>query len=153
MSQQLANGSFYNGSVTVTYRMSGRYAVINPPFSGLHLKPQDEVHLEKRKKRWQQRNTPPEEERKQHKTRMEEMNVGEAICSLRKAVKTAAAGNQFESPQHMEHQPGYPQSGKPESIQQSQSTAVRSQRFVLTVYYLYPHIFSIEKTPLGGSCK
>ena len=56
MSQQMVNGSFYQGSVTVTNRMSDRYAVVNPPFSGLHLKPQDEESLRRRKKHWQERN-------------------------------------------------------------------------------------------------
>ena len=42
--------------MTVTNRMSDRYAVVNPPFSGLHLKPQDEESLRRRKKHWQERN-------------------------------------------------------------------------------------------------
>ena len=56
MSQQMVNGSHYDGSVTVTNRMSYRYAVVNPPFSGAHLKPQDEKSLERRKERWRRRN-------------------------------------------------------------------------------------------------
>lgn len=56
MSQQMVNGSHYDGSVTVTNRMSCRYAVVNPPFSGAHLKPQDEKSLERRKERWRRRN-------------------------------------------------------------------------------------------------
>ena len=63
MSQQMVNGSYYDGSVTVTHRMSDRYAVVNPPFSGLHCKPQDEESLKRRKKRWQQRNAALEEDR------------------------------------------------------------------------------------------
>ena len=55
---------------------------------------------------------------------------------------TESARNQFESPQQMEHQPGYPQTGTPKSIQQSQNTAVGLQRFVLTVYH-YALIFSV----------
>lgn len=34
MAQQMVNGSYYNGSVTVTNRMSARYAVVSPPFQG-----------------------------------------------------------------------------------------------------------------------
>ena len=41
MSQQMINGSHYSGSVTLTNRMSYRYAVVNPPFAGAHRKPQD----------------------------------------------------------------------------------------------------------------
>ena len=69
MSQQMVNGSgsFHNGSVTVTHRQTNRYAVVNPPFSGLHLKPQDEKHLAERKKRWEQRNAPLEEEQKKQR--------------------------------------------------------------------------------------
>ena len=56
MSQQMVNGSHYDGSVTVTNRMSCRYAVVNPPFSGAHLKPQDEKSLARRKEHWRRRN-------------------------------------------------------------------------------------------------
>ena len=85
MAQQMVNGSFHNGSVTVTYRMTDRYAVVNPPFSGLHLKPQDERHLAERKKRWQQRNALLEPERKE---RITKKAVGEykTVYTLRKAV-------------------------------------------------------------------
>lgn len=38
MGQQMLKGSYYDGSVTVTNRMSGRYAVINPPECGKHRK-------------------------------------------------------------------------------------------------------------------
>lgn len=34
MSQQMVNGSHYNGSVTITNRMSDRYAVVGEPFHG-----------------------------------------------------------------------------------------------------------------------
>lgn len=56
MSQQMVNGSHYDGSVTVTNRMSSRYAVVNPPFSGAHMKPQDEKSLARRKEHWKERN-------------------------------------------------------------------------------------------------
>lgn len=56
MSQQMVNGSHYQGSATITVRQSYRYAVINPPFSGKHLKPQDEKSLAKRKEHWRKRN-------------------------------------------------------------------------------------------------
>lgn len=39
MSQQMVNGSRYDGSVTLTNRMSARYAVVNPPYEGKHRKP------------------------------------------------------------------------------------------------------------------
>lgn len=32
----MVNGSFYNGSVTFTNRMSDRYAVVGEPFHGKH---------------------------------------------------------------------------------------------------------------------
>lgn len=38
MGQQMLNGSHHDGSVTVTNRMSDRYAVVNPPESGKHRK-------------------------------------------------------------------------------------------------------------------
>lgn len=38
MGQQMLNGSHYDGSVTVTNRMSDKYAVVNPPESGKHRK-------------------------------------------------------------------------------------------------------------------
>lgn len=49
MAQQMVNNSHYDGSRTITLRQSDRYAVVNPPFSGKHLKPQDERSLVKRK--------------------------------------------------------------------------------------------------------
>ena len=48
MAQQMVNGSEYKGSQTFTNRMTYRYAVVNPPFSGKHLKPQTPAALEKR---------------------------------------------------------------------------------------------------------
>lgn len=36
MSQQMVNGSRYDGSVTITNRMSDRYAVVGEPFHGKH---------------------------------------------------------------------------------------------------------------------
>lgn len=52
MAQQMVNGSYYKGSVTITNRMSKDYAVVNPPFQGKHLKPQDPQSLRRRKTRW-----------------------------------------------------------------------------------------------------
>lgn len=52
MSQQMINGSHYDGSRTITIRQSDRYAVVNPPFSGKHLKPQDDRSLQRRKMHW-----------------------------------------------------------------------------------------------------
>lgn len=40
MSQQLVNGSHYDGDITVTNRMTDRYAVVNPPEQGKHRKTQ-----------------------------------------------------------------------------------------------------------------
>lgn len=42
MSQQLVNGSHYKGSVTITNRQSGRYAVVNPPEQGKHRKTEEQ---------------------------------------------------------------------------------------------------------------
>lgn len=56
MSQQMVNDSHYDGSVTITNRMTSRYAVVNPPFSGKHMGPQDEKSKEKRKVHWRKRN-------------------------------------------------------------------------------------------------
>lgn len=36
MAQQMVNGSYYKGSVTYTYPMSDRYAVVGEPNRGLH---------------------------------------------------------------------------------------------------------------------
>lgn len=55
MAQQMVNGSHYDGSVTVTNRMSKRYAVVNPPFEGKHRRPQDRASLHRRKMRWAMR--------------------------------------------------------------------------------------------------
>ena len=56
MSQQMVNGSHYDGDVTITNRMSDRYAVVGEPYHGKHLKPQDPQSLAKRKARWKARN-------------------------------------------------------------------------------------------------
>ena len=56
MAQQMVNGSHHDGSRTITARQSSRYAVVNPPFSGVHLKPQDKKSLERRHEHWQKRN-------------------------------------------------------------------------------------------------
>lgn len=42
MPQQLVNGSYYKGSVTITYRQSDRYAVVNPPEQGKHRKTEEQ---------------------------------------------------------------------------------------------------------------
>lgn len=42
MSQQLVNGSHYEGDITVTNRMTDRYAVVNPPEQGKHRKTQEQ---------------------------------------------------------------------------------------------------------------
>jgi hypothetical protein len=55
VAQQMVNGSHYDGSVTVTNRMSKDYAVVNPPFEGKYRKPQDFVSLAKRKEHWRLR--------------------------------------------------------------------------------------------------
>ena len=52
MAQQMVNGSHYDGSVTITNRMSDRYAVVGEPFHGKHLKPQDDASKARRKARW-----------------------------------------------------------------------------------------------------
>ena len=52
MAQQMVNGSRYDGSVTITNRMSDRYAVVGIPFAGKHSKPQDPLSLRKRKEHW-----------------------------------------------------------------------------------------------------
>lgn len=57
MAQQMVNNSHYDGSRTITFRQSDSYAVVNPPFSGKHLKPQDERSLAKRKAHWAARNS------------------------------------------------------------------------------------------------
>lgn len=56
MSQQMVNGSRYDGSVTLTNRMSDRYAVVNPPYEGKHRKSQDPYSKRKRKEHWAVRN-------------------------------------------------------------------------------------------------
>lgn len=55
MSQQMVNGSHYDGSRTFTNRMSDRYAVVSEPFKGKHKKPQDAKTKAKRKARWRER--------------------------------------------------------------------------------------------------
>ena len=55
MAQQMVNGSRYDGSTTITNRMTDRYAVVNPPFQGKHMKPQDPVSKQKRKEHWRLR--------------------------------------------------------------------------------------------------
>lgn len=56
MGQQMVNGSYYKGDITVTNRMTDRYAVVNPPFQGKHCKPQDAVSLIRRKIRNEYKN-------------------------------------------------------------------------------------------------
>lgn len=57
MAQQLVNGSHYDGSVTITNRMSDRYAVVGTPYGGKHLKPQTDAAKHKRKAHWAARNS------------------------------------------------------------------------------------------------
>ena len=56
MAQQMVNGSHYDGDITITIRMSDRYAVVSEPYHGKHLKPQDEKSKAKRKEYWKERN-------------------------------------------------------------------------------------------------
>lgn len=56
MSQQMINGSHYDGSTTFTIRMSARYAVVSDPYKGKHKKPQDIHSKIRRKARWRVRN-------------------------------------------------------------------------------------------------
>ena len=42
MSQQMVNGSHYDGDITVTNRMTDRYAVVNPPEQGKHRKTEEQ---------------------------------------------------------------------------------------------------------------
>ena len=42
MSQQMVNGSHYDGDITVTNRMTHRYAVVNPPEQGKHRKTKEQ---------------------------------------------------------------------------------------------------------------
>ena len=51
MAQQMVNGSYYKGDITVTNRMTDDYAVVSEPLKGKHLKPQDAKSLQKRKLR------------------------------------------------------------------------------------------------------
>lgn len=50
MAQQMVNGSYYHGDITVTQRMDDRYAVVGEPMNGKHKKPQNEKHSMKRKR-------------------------------------------------------------------------------------------------------
>ena len=43
MSQQLVNGSHYDGGITVTNRMTDRYAIVNPPEQGKHSKTKEQM--------------------------------------------------------------------------------------------------------------
>lgn len=61
MAQQMVNGSHYEGSKTITNRMSDRYAVVGEPFKGKHKKPQDRASLLRRKTRWKMRDGNVEE--------------------------------------------------------------------------------------------
>ncbi len=70
MSQQMVNDSHYDGSVTITNRMTNRYAVVSEPFKGKHKKPQDEAHKKKRKLWWKLRNT---------KDTIDEVVIGEIL--------------------------------------------------------------------------
>ena len=52
MAQQMVNGSHYDGSVTITNRMSARYAVVGEAYNGKHKKPQTPEAKERRKRWW-----------------------------------------------------------------------------------------------------
>lgn len=54
----MVNGSHYDGSVTITNRMSQRYAVVGEPMKGKHKKPQDALALARRKAHWKIRKDP-----------------------------------------------------------------------------------------------
>lgn len=56
MAQQMVNGSYYKGSVTITNRMTDKYAVVGEPYNGKHKKPQDKLSLSRRKWHWTCRN-------------------------------------------------------------------------------------------------
>lgn len=49
MAQQMVNGSYYHGDITVTNRMTDRYAVVGEPMNGKHKRPQDDDSINKRK--------------------------------------------------------------------------------------------------------
>lgn len=51
MARQMVNGSIYKGDITITIRMTNRYAVVGEPYHGKHLKPQDEKSIQRRKER------------------------------------------------------------------------------------------------------
>ena len=51
MAQQMVNGSYYDGDVTVTNRMTDRYAVVGEAFRGAHMKPQTPAAIRRRKSR------------------------------------------------------------------------------------------------------
>lgn len=56
MAQQMKNSSQHMGSVTITQRDTYRYAVVNPPFTGKHMKPQTPKYKANRKAHWALRN-------------------------------------------------------------------------------------------------
>ena len=125
MAQQMVNGSFHNGSVTVTHRISYRYAVVNPPFSGLHLKPQDEKTLAKRKERWAQRNASLEKERKKKIIRSECYELY-TICKTLPGEEESSG--QLE-PRNLDHEPGNTKGRESPRIQQSKDTERRTKAF------------------------
>lgn len=57
MSQQLVNGSYQKGPLTVTNRMSYRYAVVGEPNHGKHHVKDTFEHMLKRKRIWALRNS------------------------------------------------------------------------------------------------
>lgn len=56
MAQQFHGSGHHQSSVTFSDRDTPRYAIVNPPFQGKHLKPQDKESLSRRKLHWAQRN-------------------------------------------------------------------------------------------------
>lgn len=57
MAQQLVNGSHRKGSLTVTVRMSDRYAVVGEPNRGKHHVKNTRAHVLARKANWALRNS------------------------------------------------------------------------------------------------
>ena len=141
MAQQMVNGSFHNGSVTVTHRMTYRYAVVNPPFSGLHLKPQDEKSLAKRKERWAQRNALLERGRRKQKIRSE----SNEIYTIRQALPEREESGGQSEPHDLGHQSGHPQSGESPRIQQSKDTARSTKK-------LFTCVFSVSSDRNNPAC-
>ena len=48
--------SEHRGSITISYRDTPRYACVNKPFEGVHMKPQTDEYKARRKANWARRN-------------------------------------------------------------------------------------------------